>query len=465
MSDTADSKVDPGKITGIYQLLGVFLAVVETFLGVWFFRAADITERSIAGGLMVVVLLTFLFAVLRWNLKKGEENRTPQVEGIGKLNLPDKQATVEQIKSPEPESYVGPNRSYIINRPPDDWNIKELSSTQWRSDALGITNKALVEKLSKKAKDSKDQEPKDIVVFETKVRTSVIPIPGQTTVDGRKIPTALEIPLATSLAIRPLGRAQPPFFMERPLVHNFTVAVNEVLGVATLQKQWSTTIPNTQRQRLVAELSQLVDNAIVNGQEGRSLTANSVVVGIEGDIQDYILLMQYPSLKDAADPELSRNQQILNSLMSSFRPIKVPNSEIMLKEFKAKADQNFEELMRIKGEDIFSVEFGVCIYKLSDKNLDDLDDLLRAIKMLKPFKVFAEQIQLHDDDLDKLWKSLQEAEEGNTLNFKENLEKLIKIAEAATTPVVNGSSPGVEGESKIADNKEQALPETDDHIH
>jgi hypothetical protein len=454
MSDTAENKVDPEKITGIYPLLGAFLAVVETFLGVWFFKAADVTERSIAGGLMVAVLLTFLFAVLRWNLKKSEEKVTPKVEGIGELNLPNKQATVEQIKSPEPESYVGPNRSYIINRPPDDWDIKELSATQWRSNALGITNVALVEKFRK---DSRDQEPTDIVVFEMKVRTSVIPIPGQTTIDGRKIPTALEFPQATSLAILPLDRAQPPFYVERPLVHNFTKVVNEVLGLTTLQKQWSTTVPNTQRQQLVAEISQVVDNAIVNGQEGRSLTVNSVVVGIEGDIQDYIILMQYPSLKDAADPELSRNQQILNHLMSSFRPIKVPNSEIMLKEFKAKADQNFEELMKVHGENIFSTEFGVCMYKLSDKNFDDLDNLLKAIKVLKPFKVFAEQIQLHDEDLDKLWKSLQEAEEGNTLSFKEDLERFIKIAETGAQPVEEGSSPAVEAENETADNQEQGL--------
>ena len=458
MSAVVDKRVDPQTITGMYPLLGAILTVLELGLGYWFVKASDKTERIVAGSLMVGSLLAFLIMVVYWNLKKGEEGAQPTAPGIGKLNLPDKQATVEQIneqvKSPQPESYVAPNRSYIINRPPEDWVIKELTAAQWATYGVNITDASVVEKLG-----GKDSGTKDIVVFETKERTPVIPIPGTTAFDGRKILTALAIELPTSLGIRPLDRAQPPLYAERPLLHNFTAAVSEVLslGVVTLHKQSSITIPDgkRQRQQLVAELSQTIDNAIVNGQEGRSVKANILVIGIEGDIQDYILLMQYPSLKDADDPELSRNQQILNSLISSLRPIKVTDSEATLKGFKAEADKRFEQMMEKSSEGVFKQEFVTCLYKLSDKDLDDLDNRLLAMKMLKPFKIVAEKINFHDADVDKLWESLQQAEEGNTLSFKENLEALIKTVTQPEDPE-NDATPDLEGNAEIAGDEGQS---------
>jgi hypothetical protein len=457
MNAIVDKRVDPAKITGMYPLLGAILAVLELGLGYWFVSAADRTERIVAGSLMVGSLLTFLVMVVYWNLKKGEESEQPTAPGIGKLNLPDKQATAEQIneqlKSPEAESYVAPNRSYIINRPPEDWVIKELTVAQWSTYGLNITDDSLVEKLG-----GKDKDPKDIVVFETKSRTLVSPIPGTTIFDGRKLLTALGIELPTSLGILPLNRAQPPLFVERPLLHNFMQVVSELLalGVMTLHKLTTVTIPDVkrQRQRWVAELSQVIDNAIVNGQAGMNVKANILVIGLEGDIQDYILLMQYPSLKDAEDSEMSRNQQILNSLMSSLRPITVPDFEAVRKGFKAKADQNFEQMMKEKGEALFTQDFIAFLYKFSGKDLNNLDNRLKAMNMLKPFKSVAEQINLHDEELDELWQSLQEAEEGNTLSFKENLENMIEKVKGGAVEGKN-VSPDIEERNEIAINEGQ----------
>src|SRR5207248_1285687 len=99
MDAVAENRFDPTKITGMYPLLGAILAVTETLLGVWFFKAGGGVERSIAGFLMTIILLAFLFMVVRWNIKKGDESEATKLPGIpGTVNLPIIQATTEQIK-------------------------------------------------------------------------------------------------------------------------------------------------------------------------------------------------------------------------------------------------------------------------------------------------------------------------------------------------------------------------------
>ena len=53
--------VDPSKINNPFSLSAVFLLAVEGLLGYWLSRATDSNERIIAGSLMTLIFLPFLF--------------------------------------------------------------------------------------------------------------------------------------------------------------------------------------------------------------------------------------------------------------------------------------------------------------------------------------------------------------------------------------------------------------------
>lgn len=425
MSATTQSSFDPSKIITLNNLLGAFLITVEIFLGVWFAKAGSGAERITAGALVVFTFLAFLLVIWQLNAKKEEATTTITPTGLGSITPVIVEATKQQLDSPQPETIVGPDKSYTIARPPDNWIIKELTLDEWLAQGLGVSDLSLVEKLTGKSVGNRD-----ILSFQTKTATTVIPIPGKTTVDGRKILAALGSSNPARLAIIPMDRAQPPLFIPRPLVHNFFTLVSGFVtpGLLTMHKQSSVPIPNSNRQKLVAEFRQDIENAIVNGQEGKNISVNTVIYGIEGEVRDHVLLMNYPAQAVADDPEMAENLSTLDMLINSFKPARVVNPEAKLKEYKEKADKDFQEGMAVNGENIFTTELFVLMYRLDDMDLDNADNLPHIMKMLKPFEVLAKEINLQNENFDGLWEALGEAEKGNAVKLKETLEELIESA-------------------------------------
>nr|QNO47984.1 hypothetical protein KNONPEEI_00022 [Methanosarcinales archaeon ANME-2c ERB4]QNO48167.1 hypothetical protein GOJLPIDM_00023 [Methanosarcinales archaeon ANME-2c ERB4] len=413
------TKIDLSKITSKYPLLGLFLLVIEGLLGFWLFQAGSAIERVVAGILMTLLLGAFLFVVK--GMQEGEVSGAIVPQGLDNEVTPArKEATEEEIDFPEPQAIAAPDRSYIINKPPEGWIVQELTFADWMAKMLKITDPSTKERLCGTS------QVREILGFNSRREISYSPITGKTLLDGRKVPTALELTIPTRLSILPMDRAQPPLFVERPLMHNFFTFVGHFSGgVATMHGISLGTIPNSQRRYLVAEFRQELENAIVDGNEGKNINNNITIIGIEGDLHDHLLLMQYPTLPVVDDPELERDLQTLQSLVSSFRPLKITNPDEKRMEIKNMADQNFKELMMKKGKEIFDFEFGLTLFRLKGCDMNDPEKRLRVMKMLKSFEVFAKEINLQDEKFNALWDSLHLAEGGDASGFKDKINQMI----------------------------------------
>ena len=331
-----------------------------------------------------------------------------------------KEATEEEIDSPEPQTIAAPDRSYIINKPPEEWIVRELTFADWMSELLRITVPSTTE--------SGKSQVREILTFNLRREISVTPFTGKTLIDGRKHLTALEVTIPTQLSILPMDRwAQPPLFVEHALMHNFFTFAGQLLrgGVMKMQGVSLGTIPNSQRPYLTAEFRQELENAIVNGKEGKNINNNITIIGIDGHIRDYLLLMRYPTLPVADDPELKRDLQTLQSLVSSFRPLKIINPDEKRMEIKNMADQKFKELMMEKGKKMFDIEFGFMLLRLKGWDMNDPEKRLKVMKMLKPFEAFAKEINLQDEKFNALWDSLHLAEGGDASSFKAKINQII----------------------------------------
>jgi hypothetical protein len=416
------TKIDPSKITGFYPLLAVFLIVGESIGLLWLFRAESPFERTFVGVLMTVIALVFLGVVLLAKTAEAPtsvERPTP----LSESHPATEEATLEQIGSPEPQAISAPDGSFIINRPPDDWAMRQLTVGEFFSENLGIT-------ASSDAPDwvAPHLRDREILVFESKRQTSVIPVPGETTMDGRSAPTALETTLHNRLAVFPMDRAQPPFFVSHPFEHNFFFFVGEVtrLGILTLQ---SVRADTTQRRLLMAEFYQKVEHATVNGQDGQDITTAVSLIGVEGQLQDHLLYVYYAFTPEARDPELDREVQTLRSLVDSFKPMQTLNEKEKQEDINRLADQYYEQFLAEHGEQIFYSELFVLLSRFKDKDMDDPKERLRAMELLRPFEAFAQQVGLEDEELNELWESLRRAEEGDASDFKAQISEWISSTE------------------------------------
>jgi hypothetical protein len=416
------SKIDFKVITGPYQVFGVLLTVTEGLLGYWLYRAEGGIERGFAGLLMALVLFGVLFAVI---LIKREDSRAlaSRPGEATSIKPPEGQATETQIATPSSGTMPGPDRSYLINLPPEGWRERELTLSAWLSEGLGVEDPATKERLFPSA----GQSP-EILIFERQQQTSIIPIPGRTMIDGRKFPTALETFVPTQLSIIPSERAQPPLFVERPLEHNFLTFVGQILnvGVITATNLEFGTIHGSGRRYLAADLKQKIQDAIVNGKESQDVVVTIRVIGIEGELRDHLLIMKYTTVP--GDPEAERNLQTLQDLVASFGPLKAVNVEEKRRQIAALANENFKKLLTEKGEDIFMTEFGFLLLRLQGVSLEDPGMRVHVMKLLKPFETFAGEINLHNEEVDSFWEALHRAETGDATDFKAKLNQLIEVA-------------------------------------
>lgn len=424
MNALPKTKVDLSAITGKYPLLALFLLVTEALLGLWLFLAESIAERTTAGALMVLMFAGFLFVILQISKEPKGQGDAIALESLGKISPASQEVTKAEIEAAEPKVLVAPDRSYIIDRPPDGWITEELTISEWASRSLGVSDAQAKLHLGL----GQTEENNDVLLFESPTQISVIPIPGKTIINGRKLPSALEVLIPTRLSIIPIDRAQPPFYFEFPLLQNFLLFISEIVksGLIPIRELSSGMTENSGRNYRLAEFHQDVEHAIINGEESKGIRSNITVIGIEGEIRDYLLLMNYTSQPTGGDPQVQRDLEIIRSLVNSFKPLEAINPDRKRRELQTLAAQNFESMLQKTGEQMFYAEFGLLILRLISTNLDDPYERLRAAKLLKPFEIFAQQINYHDDDLDKLWDALHEAEKGNSQELRNLLIELIE---------------------------------------
>jgi hypothetical protein len=409
--------------------------VVEGLLGFWMSEADTSGERITAGVIMAFIFIAVLIAVLR--LATTTSGLAPR--GLeGQVNPAGSVAEPGEFEDPAPQMIASPNGSYTIEKPPESWSVRELRVNEWVAERMGITDSSAAEIFT-------EDESESVLYFKSGNDVSLVPIPGVTRLNGRKFPTALESILPTALSIIKAPKVQPPLFVEHSLEHNTVAFISMMLQGGLLQLDaFESVVTGTGQKYLMAEMSQKVENGIVDGQEGKDFTGYFTVIGIEGDLEDHLLFLNYPSKSDDIDA--------LRTLVSSFRPLKPIDVERKRKEHLEKADQAFTELIAERGDELFGKEFAILALRLEGLDLDDPNQRLKAINMVKPFEAFATAINVHDKDMDRLWRSLHEAERGDATLFKDVVAELLsEIYEEDDTEEEEKESP--------ADNEDEDGPQ------
>jgi hypothetical protein len=432
MVDLPKSKVNLKDITGPYPLLGLFLIVVEALLGFWMYQADNALERTGAGLLMTVLLVVFLFVVMRME-KEGTAKDKIVPSGLKRELKPAQQeATEKEIESPEPQRIGSTDGLFSINKPPDEWTVDELGFADWGAKTMQLDNASTKQILAQ----AEDAFAGKILYMKSGKELSFVPVPGKTLVDGRRIPTGLRINVATELSVVPINRAQKPFFIQRPMTHNFITFIGGMSGMGhvTMHRFSAGLIPNSTRPYMLAEFKQELKDCIINDKAGQDMNININYMGIEGEINDYLLVMRYPSKSINNDPELENDLHTLQSLVNSFRPLKIASLDEKRHEIEVRNEEDFEKAVSEMGSTLFLNEFMV---------------LLDAIKQLEPFSLFAKEIDFHEEDLDELWEAMNQAKKGEAAGFKEILDDLIKVTL---------------GEQKLSDEDILKLPEVEGDV-
>jgi hypothetical protein len=419
--------VDPSKINNPFSLSAVFLLAVEGLLGYWLSRATDSTERIIAGSLMTLIFLPFLFLIFKLALNKTQSD-SPRVLDE-KLTPASKEVSVEEIKVITAEKMSGPQSTYTINTPPATWKTRTVSLAGLINENLDIQDPESIKQIF----GTLTNNAENILLLKSNRKVEVIPIPGKSIINGVMIPTALITKFSIQLAIIPLERLQPPFYSENSFEHNVYNFVGEIIKVGLLkfQSQQFGKIIDSGREFLQVEMLQELEHIDMNIDEQTIKDCSKVqyhsnVIAIKGDIIDHLLVMQYPTFDNNNSFNFLENDiSVLKSLISSFSPLKISDPVKLINEIKEKGKLNYESFLQTSGSQMFMNEFFLVMKKIKELNPKNTVDKKRMIMMLRPFKRFYDLTGLDDEQLNQLWKSVDEAEKGHDQGMLDDIDKLI----------------------------------------
>ncbi len=420
--------INPSKINNLYSLLSVFLIVVEGVIVLWISKAEGSLERIIAGITGVVLFIIFLILVL--NSKREHEINIPTI--IDKGDIIDAAKGIirwsdiseDQIKKETMSNNIprmgGIDGLYTIAKPPSDWIIDELSHIEWLAEFqkmdLEIARQIYPSFIENFNKVLRLKSYKDI---------SILPIPGKTIIDGRNYPSALEILCTPRLSILSLDKYPYPFYKERSLEYHFIINVSQLLGlgVLSIRKSPSSLVTNTNREVKIVELKQELENVFVNNEMVERVDNNIALIGIEGDLKDQLLLINYLSYPKLEESQENFDFQTLQNLIRSFQPVELVNKE-KKKEMIAISDQSYIEMLESNSDKILYIELEFLLTRIKNWDLDDPKMRLEAIRLLRPFEDFAKIIDLENDDVNMLFESLDKAEKGSAEDFKNIIESI-----------------------------------------
>lgn len=373
--------------------------------------------------MITVIFLVFLY--VSWKIVQVSYSGKPlQSEGVGELNPARRSVTEAEAEDRKADVMISHDRSFMIEKPQGEWEIGEMSASAWAGKTLGISDKQLLEKLV-----GKDDAGDKVMVISHPKEFFLIPVPGKTRIDGAAIPTALQVPAFFRLSILPMERRQAPFYLERPMVHNFNVFLMSILsqGVLTLVDHQSVN-EKEGNSREIAIMRQNLENVTINGENHRKASIYISMIGIGGKIKDHAMILQYFTTS-RQDEHMEKRLKELQSIINSFKPVMPANREQVKQEYDQRMDEKFSAFIKSYGVNLFMNEFGIALARLKDSDLDKIRDRQKVVETLKPFRDFAAVISLKDDNLSTLLDAVDEAEKGNAEQLKQILPLMLKNLE------------------------------------
>ncbi len=412
---------NPEKITTLYSLLAAFLVIVEASLGTWLIMSNSTTEKVIAGILITVIFLSFLYALYKIKIEKIENNKL-NVEGIGVITPADNPVIQSSLEDKIQDIYISHDRSYILQKPAQSWTIEELKFSDWVSQGMAVDDTQLINKII-----GERIEIDKILVIRSKAENYLYPIPGETIIDGRDIPTALSVPTFLRLSILPLTRRQAPLFIERPFIHNYNLVLSGLLNMNVTSQIKEDIISKNNSTRIISVFRQRIENVYYENKKYDEISSYHTLVGIEGSNKDYVLILQYITTSQELEG-LQIELKELQDLINSFQPIKNIDSQKEKFEFDKKADEEFKYFIDNKKADIFFQEFLIALMRIKDCNLDSNEDRGKLIKTLQPFKALSEILGISYPELGDLWKAIEDCEKGNAAALKNIFPNILQGA-------------------------------------
>lgn len=413
----------PEKIKGPYSLLAAFLLIVEASLGYWLINSADRTEKIVAGAMITVIFLVFLY--ISWKIVQVSYTGKPlKSEGVGELNPASRSVTEAEAEGRKAEAMISHDRSFMIEKPAGEWEIEEVSASAWAGKSLGISDEHLLEKLV-----GKDDAGEKVMVISHPREFFLIPEPGKTLIDGAAIPSALQVPAFFRLSILPMERRQAPFYLERPMVHNFNVFLMSILsqGVLTLIDH-QTVADKEGNSREIAIMRQNLENVMINGENHNKASIYISMIGIGGKIKDHAMILQYFTTS-SEDPNMKTRLRELQDIINSFKPVMPTDQEKVKEAYDKKMDEKFDAFITSYGVNLFMNEFGIALARLKNSDLEKIQDRQKVVETLKPFRDFAAFINMKDDRLGSILEAVEEAEKGNAVKLKQILPPMLKNIE------------------------------------
>lgn len=352
-------------------------------------------------------------------------------EDLSNMNLPGTETTIKKITKEVPsdtfnpnEYYFSPDGTYAIHKPPANWKVREAKMIDLIGENLGIDNEeirdALLRQTMQKVQYEKFQRL-EITIYEYDKPYFFEPIPGKTSVNGRDgFPTALQIIVPIQLVIIPFEKFQPPLFTESSLVESYVRYTNDLIQQGALSLKDLTLLPS--KECIVGTFEQQLKNVLVLGEEKETASINMTVFGFRGPIRDYIILIRYPIVKGSSS-ELEDISQKLSYLVGTFKLLPARESDKI--EENQKKETNFTNLVKDLKQEIFDSEYHLALIRMSGLNLDDLNDVNKAIQTFKPFATYVDYYkvgEVADLDIKGFTDSYNKAKTGDVNPFRNFLK-------------------------------------------
>lgn len=417
---------DPSTIKGPYSIFGAWLLVLDGPFVLWFILAETSEERTVAGSLFLLVLIIFIIVFIWWELNRGKMQGKIKPKGMDDYISPAKnEISKDELNNIGEGDLVGPDRSYVISRPPKEWICEEMTFRDWLIHSLGLQDHGgRVENILGQANNASDEKITNIRYAKESI---VVPIPGKTLAGGMKVITAFAPIIKYQLAISPIARRQSPFFIKRSLEDSILRLVIAFLGsgAVTIESIREARSPHGKKMTIV-ETIQRLEHVILDGQEIKSVSLHNTYIGISGYEKDYLIYMCYPSFSAEGESDAYGGQKVLQDLVNSFRPLGVTDVEAMERDSRIRAERNQMEFLRKNAPQVFGVEFSVFLMRLRDMDMDDPDHRHIAIKQCEAFQLLAKEICYQHAGLNLFWSLLDKAKTGDAGEFKDAIIGLLK---------------------------------------
>jgi hypothetical protein len=256
-----------------------------------------------------------------------------------------------------------------------------------------------------------------ILVFNFGAPHVWVPQPGRTRLNGRRIPILLGEVISRKLQISTMNHRQPPFFVDRTLCDNaLSLTFGLILpGIAKVSAIQPARLPQTNREVIVFEMEQLLENILIDGREQEFARVRTYITAIRGDLYDYILSAINVQIGRDDDPEARQFEKEVRKLFESFRPLSVPDPTAKAREDRERSDQAFEEIISTKGGDFLRAQLSIALAKIEKMDFNTPAGLAQVVALLQPFRAFDRMLpSAADDELNELWTALEKAERNDS---------------------------------------------------